>query len=128
MDAWWCHAEEALHISFGRRLAMDEGVGPDEGEVLPLEWSESRIARPISSQARGDSALPCRLVTSRAGVLLGQSIAVVALLLPAEHQDQQRGSILAVPRLLHLVVLRLVLHCVCLSDVMCPIVPPAMPK
>src|SRR5438034_2833255 len=93
MDAWWCHAEEALHISFGRRLAMDEGVRRDEGEVLPLEWSESRIARPISSQARGDSALPCRLVTSRAGALSGQSSPSSPSLLPAEHWVKRRSSI-----------------------------------
>jgi hypothetical protein len=42
VDGRGCHPEEVLHVPLGWRLAMDEGVEVDEGQVLPLEGSERR--------------------------------------------------------------------------------------
>ena len=45
VDAGRGDAEEALHVGLGWGPAVDEGVGVDEGEVLPLLVSELRLWR-----------------------------------------------------------------------------------
>ena len=41
MDGGWCHSEETLNICFGGRLADDQGIGVNEGQILALLISEA---------------------------------------------------------------------------------------
>lgn len=41
MDGRWGDAEIALQVAFGGRASVDLAVGPDEGEVLALLFSET---------------------------------------------------------------------------------------
>ena len=40
-----CHPEEPLHVRFGRRLAANQSVRPDEREVLALQDREPGTLR-----------------------------------------------------------------------------------
>lgn len=43
MDGRRGDAEEALHVAFGRRATVEQGVGPDEGEILALLFGEAGL-------------------------------------------------------------------------------------
>ena len=40
MNGWCCNEKESLHVSLGRRDPMNQRVGSNEREVLPLETRE----------------------------------------------------------------------------------------
>lgn len=43
MNGWRRDTEEGLHVGFGWRPTIEQGVGVDEGEVLPLRLGEPRL-------------------------------------------------------------------------------------
>ncbi len=53
-----CHAEEALHVCLGRRLPMDQGVHPDEGQILPLKGREGLASPVVVCSASSQGATP----------------------------------------------------------------------
>lgn len=50
VDGGCSDAEEALHVALGRRAAVEQSIGPDEGEILALLFGEAGPGRRLYAE------------------------------------------------------------------------------